>query len=268
MANHENQGSVQNSHGHHHITPLSVYRNVWLALIVLTVITVVTSYIDFGGHLNIIIAMMIACFKALLVTSYFMGLKYDDSENNFTFYGTFLFLVIFVVLTAFDLFWRDNPTRFAKVDSDSMNAVSAENINIKDYLNPSKDLLDKGAQIFAQQCASCHGAQGKGDGPAAAALNPKPRNFTANENWKNERTLSGIFKTITNGLPGSPMPGFASLSVQDRIALAHYVRSLNSSSPAISDSDEKTLSGLVGGPSKPKLPIDFVIDRMAEPEKN
>jgi mono/diheme cytochrome c family protein len=32
-------------------------------------------------------------------------------------------------------------------------------------------------RVYADRCASCHGAQGKGDGPAAAALNPRPRNF-------------------------------------------------------------------------------------------
>ncbi len=33
-------------------------------------------------------------------------------------------------------------------------------------------------QIFEQRCVACHGADGKGDGPAAAALNPKPQNYT------------------------------------------------------------------------------------------
>ncbi len=36
----------------------------------------------------------------------------------------------------------------------------------------------KGKVSFEQLCASCHGAAGKGDGPAAAALTPKPRNLT------------------------------------------------------------------------------------------
>lgn len=36
----------------------------------------------------------------------------------------------------------------------------------------------KGKEIYAKQCAGCHGPDGKGDGPAAAAINPKPRDFT------------------------------------------------------------------------------------------
>ncbi len=37
---------------------------------------------------------------------------------------------------------------------------------------------EKGKGFFAQYCAACHGPTGKGDGPAAAALNPKPTNLT------------------------------------------------------------------------------------------
>ncbi len=36
---------------------------------------------------------------------------------------------------------------------------------------------DKGAELFSQRCVACHGDQGRGDGAAAASLDPKPRNF-------------------------------------------------------------------------------------------
>jgi mono/diheme cytochrome c family protein len=39
-------------------------------------------------------------------------------------------------------------------------------------------LLARGEVLFKQNCTSCHGDAGRGDGPAAATLNPKPRNFT------------------------------------------------------------------------------------------
>jgi mono/diheme cytochrome c family protein len=38
--------------------------------------------------------------------------------------------------------------------------------------------LEEGRQIFEINCVACHGAEGKGDGAAAAALDPKPRDFT------------------------------------------------------------------------------------------
>jgi mono/diheme cytochrome c family protein len=37
---------------------------------------------------------------------------------------------------------------------------------------------EKGHELFKQNCVACHGEGGKGDGPAAAALNPKPRDLT------------------------------------------------------------------------------------------
>lgn len=53
-------------------------------------------------------------------------------------------------------------------------------------------------QEFSTRCASCHGADGKGTGPAAAALNPKPRNF-GDKDWQKATTDDQIKKTITQG---------------------------------------------------------------------
>ena len=56
----------------------------------------------------------------------------------------------------------------------------------------------KGKEKYNQICASCHGPSGKGDGPAAAALDPKPRNLS---DPKYVSTLSDeqIFKTVKEG---------------------------------------------------------------------
>jgi mono/diheme cytochrome c family protein len=53
-------------------------------------------------------------------------------------------------------------------------------------------------QIFNEKCANCHGFEGKGDGPGAAALNPKPRNYT-NKMWQASVTDEQITKTIVYG---------------------------------------------------------------------
>jgi len=52
--------------------------------------------------------------------------------------------------------------------------------------------------LFKSRCAPCHGEHGKGDGPGAAALNPKPRNYT-DVAWQGKVTDEEIKKTILYG---------------------------------------------------------------------
>lgn len=58
---------------------IKVYMMVFLALAIGTVITVLASNVDFGGHLNVIVALLIATIKATLVALIFMHLKWDKS---------------------------------------------------------------------------------------------------------------------------------------------------------------------------------------------
>jgi len=67
-------------------------------------------------------------------------------------------------------------------------------------LSPTPTLLDRGAALFKQNCTSCHGDGGRGDGPAAGTLNPKPRNFSQPEKWTRGYRITDIFTTITTGL--------------------------------------------------------------------
>ncbi len=86
-------------------------------------------------------------------------------------------------------------------------------------------LLDKGKSAFSVNCAACHGEKGDGTGPAAAALNPKPRNFTT-EPFKQGDSPDAVFKTLSTGVTGTPMVAFAHLPEDDRWALAHWVLEL------------------------------------------
>ncbi len=52
--------------------------------------------------------------------------------------------------------------------------------------------------MFNERCAACHGAEGKGNGPASAALSPKPRNYT-DGSWQASVTDEQIRKTIKLG---------------------------------------------------------------------
>ncbi len=93
-------------------------------------------------------------------------------------------------------------------------------------MTPNPDLLARGKAVYAQTCATCHGAEGKGDGPGAAGLTPKPRNFTVAQGWKNGTKVEDIYRTLEEGLKGSSMVSYSDLSRRDRMALAHLVQSL------------------------------------------
>lgn len=92
--------------------------------------------------------------------------------------------------------------------------------------NPIKDIVKasrEGKNIFETQCFTCHGTDGRGDGPVAVSLNPKPANLTSSK--VQEQSDSAIFWKITNG--NAPMPSFKyALSKTQRWALVDYIRTL------------------------------------------
>jgi len=91
---------------------------------------------------------------------------------------------------------------------------------------PSKPpSVRRGATLYQAQCASCHGAQGKGDGPLAATLTPPPIAFTDRERAR-ERSLFALHQTISRGVEGTSMPAFASLPDEDRWALSFYISTM------------------------------------------
>lgn len=83
---------------------------------------------------------------------------------------------------------------------------------------------DDGARVYAERCSGCHGDHGNGDGPAAAALVPKPRNFVDAAFWR-DRTLDQVKTTITKGKTGTMMPGFEGVLTDAEIdSVARFVR--------------------------------------------
>lgn len=84
---------------------------------------------------------------------------------------------------------------------------------------------------YDQLCSSCHGATGAGDGAAAAALNPKPRNFQ-DKAAMSTKTDEALKKTIAEGglaVGLSPLmpPWQASLTVGDIANIVAYIRGLS-----------------------------------------
>ena len=82
--------------------------------------------------------------------------------------------------------------------------------------------LAKGQQLFQTHCANCHGLTGLGDGPMATGLEPAPANFHDKERQE-QRSLLGLFNTISLGVDGTAMRAFTELSAEQRWDLAFYV---------------------------------------------
>lgn len=84
----------------------------------------------------------------------------------------------------------------------------------------------KGKKIFMSNCATCHGDKGDGKGAAAAALTPKPRNFTDAKEMK-DIDDARMRKSIMEGRPGTGMVGWkSSLKPADIDDVMAYLRTL------------------------------------------
>jgi high-affinity iron transporter len=85
--------------------------------------------------------------------------------------------------------------------------------------------LQQGQALYQQHCALCHGMDARGDGPAAAGLDPAPIDFH-DAKRAGRRSLFGLYNTITLGVEGTSMTGYSRLSDAQRWSLAFYVGSL------------------------------------------
>ena len=123
------------------------------------------------------------------------------------------------------------PTQAAEESSAASNApseVAAITLPVSADMslplpNGLKGDPDKASVFFMQNCATCHGTSGDGEGPRAYFINPPPRNFLlASSRQKLNRPA--LFKAISQGIVGSEMPAWSKvLSDQEIANLAEFV---------------------------------------------
>lgn len=93
---------------------------------------------------------------------------------------------------------------------------------------------EEGKRVYEKSCAHCHGTEGRGDGSAAENLLPKPRDFTRGL-YKIRSTEAGqlptdqdLFDIITEGMPGSSMPGWEdALNANERWEVVAYIKTFH-----------------------------------------
>jgi len=101
-----------------HVVPVKIYLLIFFTLLTLTGTTVGVAYLDMGGHLNTIVAISIAFFKAMLVVLYFMHLRYSGHLLKIVAASGLLWLVILLSLTMSDYLTRDwiaQPAGWAEI---------------------------------------------------------------------------------------------------------------------------------------------------------
>ena len=107
-------------------------------------------------------------------------------------------------------------------------------IHIGQAPSPTEQILARGKEAWKEaKCWECHGDSGVGDGEKAAELEDdldypiRPANLTTGQ-FKSGASVKDIYRTMTTGLSGTPMPAYAdTMSEEDRWAIAYYVVSLS-----------------------------------------
>ena len=110
-------------------------------------------------------------------------------------------------------------------DMAAMHDIPAEAAARANPIAADAASIGRGAELYQTTCAICHGPEGKGDGPAAAGLDPKPANLT--EDHVQSNTDGALFYTISNGVAGTAMVAWSQqYSEEDRWHLVNFLRTL------------------------------------------
>ena len=113
-------------------------------------------------------------------------------------------------------------------------AVSVPEVTLSEAPASSAEAVTAGAALFEENCIKCHGLTGRGDGEQWDTMEEKwsgtrmlPSNLTNPESYRGGSGALDIFRSITTGIDGTPMPShLENLSTDERWQLTHFVRSL------------------------------------------
>ncbi len=99
------ENDKNNHEEEHHIVSYAANLKIWVVLLVLTWLTITVAYLDFG-NLAVAVALLIATFKAGVVLTYYMHLKFDSKLLTILLLITVAVFSTFIILTFFDYAFR------------------------------------------------------------------------------------------------------------------------------------------------------------------
>lgn len=127
------------------------------------------------------------------------------------------------------------PAKLPKADRDKLATVLDDLFGTpaaphlpNDTLGLTPDMLAAGSRVYKEKCAHCHGSSGDGRGPTGLYVYPPPRDFRLAK-FKYLSTTVGLptradlRATVTVGIGGNSMPGFALLPPDQLNAVVGYV---------------------------------------------
>ena len=127
-----------------------------------------------------------------------------------------LFFFFLAILVFFEFFIGSFCKRRPNLDSNEEASSSGSLLE--------EEIVQQGKQLFKENaCHSCHGLEGRGDGPAGRNLKPPPRDYRDISSYKQGSSLEDITNTLSTGVPGTTMASYAHLPKEKRRAIASYV---------------------------------------------
>lgn len=114
--------------------------------------------------------------------------------------------------------WRDLPISDLASLTTYVQSLHDTSVDVNQV---PASVLARGAAIYASNCLSCHGAQGKGNGPVGMTLLPRPANFTGMQ-----PDTARVIQALNEGIAGTSMSPWPGLASSDKKAVSAFLRTL------------------------------------------
>lgn len=219
------------------------YKKIYITLLVLLAISVAGPFLGILW-VTLITAFGIALVKASLVIQHFMHLKYEKRIMKWMLATSLALMLLFFAGVAPDIMqhsghqWVNDAALAATARG--IEAPHGEEVaHVEDEAEATSEVEPERVEqqtfdakgAFTTVCATCHGVGGKGDGPGAAALDPKPADFSDASFWASADDAE-LIKVIREGGAAagkSPlMPAWGALySEAQAQAIVDYLKTLS-----------------------------------------